>query len=73
MFDSKFTLFAIGFLILCLVVFFLISGNMIEGNSKSNNTHDDDVVYIWMMDENGELKLIPSTKTHSEGQGSAPG
>lgn len=72
MFDSKFILFVVGLLIICLVLCFVSSDNIFEEDSKSN-TNSDDVVYIWMMDDNGKLKLIPTTDTHVEGSASASG
>ena len=71
MFDSKFILFVVGLLILCLVLCFISSDNIFEDDFKSN-TNSDDAEYIWMMNDNGELKLIPTTDTHVEGSASAP-
>lgn len=67
MFDSKFTIFIVGILILCmaLVGYAIISDNISETQSDLN-IDSEDLTYIWMEDDNGNLKLIPTTNTHGE-------
>jgi preprotein translocase subunit SecG len=60
------------FLILILA---LVSFNFTQESSDDSNLNEtsDDVAYIWMKDDDGDLKLIPTTDTHFEGSASAPG
>ena len=66
--DFKFIL-ALLILILILAV---ASFSFMQETSDSNETSDD-VAYIWMADDDGSVKLIPTTDTHFEGSASAPG
>ncbi|OED01005.1 MULTISPECIES: hypothetical protein [Methanobrevibacter] len=71
MFNSKFLILILGVLIIGLALFgyFGLSDNALESDSSLNESHDD-VVYLWMLDDNDNLKLIPTTETYSEGSGS---
>ncbi|MCQ2971668.1 hypothetical protein SAMN05216439_1576 [Methanobrevibacter gottschalkii] len=73
MFNSKFLILIIGVLIigLALSCYFYSSDNFHESDSSLNERHDD-VVYLWMLDDNGKLKLVPTTETYSEGSASDP-
>ena len=73
MFNSKFTLFIIGITIICLLLVCIFYFQVDSELGDELNETSDDVVYIWMEDDNGNLKLIPTIDTHSEGSGSAPG
>ncbi len=71
MFNSKFILFTVGILILCLVIASYITLSDDTPESELNET--DDITYIWMEDDNGNVKLIQTTENHFEGSASAPG
>ena len=74
MFNSKFILFVVGILILCLILVGYISLSDSFSDSDSNlNESSDDVAYIWMEDGNGNIKLTPTTDTYAEGSASASG
>ena len=73
MFNSKFILLIVGILFICLLlVGIFYFQNSSESDNDLNETSDD-VVYIWMEDDDGNIKLVPTTDTHAEGSGSAPG
>lgn len=67
MFESKFTIFIVCILILCiaLVSYAIIFDNFPETQSDLN-IDSEEVTYIWMEDDNGNLRLIPTTSTHGE-------
>ena len=70
-FKSKATVFILLILIICLLLvsyFYLINNSQSDDNLSENY----DVVYIWMEDDEGNIKLIPTTNTYSEGSASAP-
>ncbi len=69
MFNSKFLILIIGVLIIGLVLFGYFGLSDTHYESGLNETQDD-VVYLWMLDDNGSLKLVPTTETYSEGSGS---
>ena len=73
MFNSKFTLLIVGILIICLLLvgIFYFQDNFVSDDGLNETA--EDVVYIWMEDDNGNIKLVPTTDTHAEGSGSAPG
>ncbi len=71
MFNSKFILFTVGVLILCLVL--AIHTTLSEDMSESRLNETDDVSYIWIADDDGNVKLIQTTDNHFEGSASAPG
>jgi hypothetical protein len=74
MFNSKFILFVVGILIVCLILVGYISlSNSFSDSVSDLNESSDDVGYIWMEDENGNIKLTPTTDTYVEGSASAPG
>ena len=74
MFNSKFILFVVGILIVCLILVGYISlSNSFSDSGSDLNESSDDVGYIWMEDENGNIKLTPTTDTYVEGSASAPG
>ena len=66
--DFKFIL-ALLILILILAV---ASFSFMHETTDINETSDD-VAYIWMEDDDGSVKLIPTTDTYFEGSASAPG
>ena len=69
MFDSKFTVFIISVLILCLILagYYIISDNTSDFDS---NTYEDsnDSVMMPILDENESAHLVPTTQSHAEGQ-----
>ena len=74
MFNSKFILFVVGILIVCLILVGYISlSNSFSDSVSDLNESSDDVGYIWIEDENGNIKLTPTTDTYVEGSASAPG
>lgn len=74
MFNSKFILFVVGILIVCLILVGYISlSNSFSDSVSDLNESSDDVGYIWMEDENGNIKLTPTIDTYVEGSASAPG
>ena len=72
MFNSKFTLFITSILILCLILVgcYMISNNNLEFDSNAQEYSDDEVV-VKMLDENGNVQLVPVTETYFEGQGTS--
>ena len=74
MFNSKFIILIISILILiiALISYASVTNNGINQDSTDLIKNTDDVVYIWMEDENGNMKLTPTTDTHSEASASAP-
>lgn len=73
MHDLKFTFVIIATLTLCLVLacFFALpeSFSTSDDSSNENNGH---VSFIRMLDENGNVKLIPTSESYCEGSASAP-
>ena len=70
MFNSKFTIFIISILILCLV---LVGCMILNNNSELNfdiDENSNDTVVIQMLDENGNVQLVPISETYAEGQAS---
>ena len=63
--------FILVFLILILILA-VVSFSFMQETSDGNETSDD-VVYIWMEDDDGSIKLIPTNETYFEGSASAPG
>ena len=71
MFNSKFTIFIISILILCLV---LVGCMILNNNSELNfdiDENSNDTVVIQMLDENGNVQLVPISETYAEGQASS--
>lgn len=74
MFNSKFTIFIISILILTIAIicYANLTDTQINQDSTDLNENTDDIVYIWMEDKNGNIKLTPTTHTHSKASASAP-
>ena len=72
MFKNKFILFIIFILILCLI---LLSCHVILNNNSELDSdiyeNSNDTVLIQMLDDNGNVKLVPVTETYAEGQASS--
>ena len=72
MFKNKFILFIIFILILCLI---LLSCHVILNNNSELDSdiyeNSNDTVVIQMLDENGNMQLVPISETYAEGQASS--
>ena len=69
--DFKFILAVLILILILAVVSFSFTQNQVEDSDM--NESSDDVVYIWMEDDDNSVKLIPTTETHFEGSASARG
>lgn len=69
MFESKFTILIVLTLIVCLLLvgYYAISNNFSELNSEIYE-NSDDTVMMQILDENGNVQLVPVTNTYAEGQ-----
>ena len=69
--DFKFILAILVLILILAVVSFSFTQEPLDETVINQNS--DDVVYIWMEDDDGSLKLVPTTETRFEGSASAPG
>lgn len=71
--NSKVILIAAGIIICFILAGCVFLSDSISDSDSNLNENSDDAGYIWMEDENGNMKLTPVTETSGEGSASAPG
>ncbi len=68
MFNSKFLMFIVGILVLCLIlVGCIFVSDALYDSDYTLDESSADVAYIWTEDDNGNMKFSPTTNTYIEG------
>lgn len=71
--NSKVILIAAGIIICFILAGCVFLSDSISDSDSNLNENSDEAGYIWMEDENGNIKFTPVTETSGEGSASAPG